>query len=267
MEKGKLIGVGATAEVYEWTDNTIIKIFCDSEPDKAIEQEISNTIALQNCAFKFPHFVEKLQYKGKRAVIYEKADGTSMLKLLEIKPLQYRSLAKRLAHLHYEIHKNHIKGVREQKQYFKDRISWAKDLNQEKKEKLYKLIDSLPDDTCLCHSDFHPDNIICSDEHDYIIDWADCCCGNPCADVARTILTLKSAELPQNVSFFTKALIIFIRNRFCNIYTNEYLRISGKTIKQINEWKVAVASYRLCAARKYEKNIMLKIINDYLKVT
>lgn len=265
MEKGNLIGIGATAEVYEWTDNSVIKIFNDSEPNKAIEQEIDNTRALQNCSFKFPRFIQRLQYDGKRAVIYEKAEGMSMLKSMEIRPMEYRKFAKRLAHLHFEIHKNHVNGIREQKQYFKDRISWANELNDDKKEKLYKLIDSMPDGDCLCHSDFHPDNILCNDSGDYVIDWADCCNGNPCADVARTILTLKTAELPQNVSSVTKAIILFIRNRFSSIYTKEYLRVSGITLKQIDEWQVAVAAYRLCAAKNTEKRVILEIINKYLE--
>ena len=264
MIKGDLIGSGATGDVFYWTENTVIKIFNDYEPEKAIEQEINNTKALQNCSFKFPRFIEKLQYEGKSAIVYEKVVGVSMMKQLEATPFAYKKLAKKLAHLHFEIHKNHVNGVREQKLYFKERISWEKDLTDDKKDKLYKLIDSVPKGDCLCHSDFHPDNILCNEDNDYIIDWADCCNGNPCADVARTILTLETAELPENVSAFVKIIITFIRNRFTKIYTNEYLKISGKTMKQINEWKVAVAAYRLCAAKKNEKVAILKIINDYL---
>lgn len=265
MEKGKLIGIGRTARVYQWTDDTVIKIFNDSEPNNMIEQEINNTRTLQNCTFKFPQFIEKLQYEGKRAVVYEKVEGISMMKLMEIKPFKYREFAKKLAHLHLEIHKNHVKGIREQKQYFKERVSRANELKDDIKEKMYKLIDGLPKGDSLCHSDFHPDNIICNESGDYIIDWADCCHGNPCGDVARTILTLKTAELPEGISPVTKALIMFIRNRFCSIYTKEYLRISGKTAEQIDEWQVAVAAYRLCAARKTEKSKIMKIINSYME--
>ena len=88
------------------------------------------------------------------------------MKLIEMKPLLYKKFAQKLAHLHFEIHKNHVNGVKEQKPYFKDRISWTKDLSDDKKEKLYKLIDSMPDGDCLCHSDFHPDNILCCDNRD-----------------------------------------------------------------------------------------------------
>lgn len=265
MIKGELIGRGGTANVYNWTDSTIIKIFNDFEPDDAIEQEVNNVKALQNCSFAFPHFIQKLQYDGKRAIVYEKVDGTSIMKLMEMKPLQYKDFAKKLAHLHFEIHKNHVSGIKEQKPYFKDRISWAKDISDDKKEKLYKLIGSMPDGDCLCHSDFHPDNVLCCGNRDYIIDWADCCTGNSCADVCRTVLTLKTADIPENVSVLKKMIIICIRNRFSTIYTKEYLRISGKTIKQIYEWQVVVAAYRLCAAKNNEKKAILKIINSYLK--
>lgn len=72
-------------------------------------------------------------------------------------------------------------------------------------------------------------------------------------------------ELPENISIFAKIIIMFIRNRLSDIYTKEYLKISGETKKHIDEWQVAVAAYRLCAARKTEKSVILKIINDYLE--
>lgn len=84
MIKGKLIGSGATADVFDWTENTIIKIFNDYQSDDAIDQEINNTKALQNCSFNFPRFIQKLQYEGKNAIVYEKIVGTSMLKQLEL---------------------------------------------------------------------------------------------------------------------------------------------------------------------------------------
>ena len=265
MIKGDLIGSGATADVFDWTEGTIIKIFNDYEPDMAIEQEINNTKALQSCSFKYPKFIQKLEYDGKRAIIYEKIEGTSILKQMEENPLSYKRFAEKIAHLHFEIHKNHVNGVKEQKPYFKERISYAVNLTDYEKERLYKLIDNMPDGDCLCHSDFHPDNILSNENGDYIIDWADCCNGNACADVARTLLTLKTAELPENVSIFTRIIITFFRNRFSNIYIKEYLKISGKTIKQIDEWGVAVAAYRLCAAKRTEKSTILKTINRYLE--
>lgn len=265
MIKGKLIGSGATADVFEWTENTIIKIFKDSEPDVLIEREVNNTKTLDNCSFKFPRVIETLEYDGKRAIVYEKVVGVSMLKQLESNPFAYKKLAQKLARLHFMVNENHVDGIKEQKSWFKERISWTKDLTDDKKSKLYKLIDNMPTGNCLCHCDFHPDNIICSEDGDYIIDWADCCNGNPCADVARTILTLKTAPIPENTSKFMKVIIMFIRNRFCSSYTKEYLKISGKTIEQIDDWQVAVAAYRLCAANKTEKSVILNIINNYLE--
>lgn len=44
-----------------------------------------------------------------------------------------------------------------------------------------------------------------------------------------------------------------------------FLLSKGKTIKEINEWQVAVAAYRLCAAKNTEKKVILKIINCYLE--
>ena len=138
MIKGDLIGSGATADVFDWTEGTIIKIFNDYEPDIAIEQEINNTKALQSCSFKYPKFIQKLEYDGKRAIIYEKIVGTSILKQMEANPFSYKKFAEKLAHLHFEIHKNHANGVKEQKSYFKERISYAVNLTDYEKETNYE---------------------------------------------------------------------------------------------------------------------------------
>lgn len=265
MIKGDLIGRGATADVYYWTDSRVIKIFNDLEPDWAIEREAENTKALEGCTFAFPHFIQRLQYEGKRAIVYERASGTSMMKLMEMEPLSYKKYARKLAQLHFEVHKNHINGIREQKPYFKERISCSKDLTDDKKNKLYGLVDSMPSDDCLCHSDFHPDNILCSQNKDYVIDWADCCSGDPCADVCRTLLTLSTADIPESLSRVKKIAVMCIRKNFSSIYIREYLRLSNKTKEQIYKWWVPVAAYRLCAARTKEKKILLNIIDSYLE--
>ena len=43
---------------------------------------------------------------------------------------------------------------------------------------LYKYIDCLPDGNILCHFDFHPNNIILSDNNYSIIDWMTACKGD-----------------------------------------------------------------------------------------
>ncbi|WBW94940.1 aminoglycoside phosphotransferase family protein [Oceanirhabdus sp. W0125-5] len=265
MIVGKLIGKGATADVYNWSENSIIKIFKEHEPDELIEREIHNTIALENCSFNYPKFIQQLKWEGKRAVIYEKVTGDSMLNQIERSPLNYKKIARKLAHLHLKVHENQVEGIQEQYVYFKKRISYTRDLTDEKKEKLFKLIDMMPVGNNLCHGDFHPDNIICSEKGDYIIDWADCCIGNRCADVARTILTLRTASIPDHTPKFKRKIIQFIRNRFSKEYINEYLRLSELTKEEIIQWNVIVAAFRLCGAAGDEKSVILKIINSYFE--
>ena len=78
-----------------------------------------------------------------------------------------------------------------------ERIRWHLDrvefLSAEQKQPLLRLLESLPDGDRICHGDFHPENLILTQNGPFIIDWESCTQGNPTADVANTILWIRAA--------------------------------------------------------------------------
>jgi hypothetical protein len=69
--------------------------------------------------------------------------------------------------------------------------------------------------------------------------------GNPLADVARTSVLFKYADVPQEKSRFEKSIINFFRKKFFSDYIKHYLKISGVNIEQVEEWELPVAAARL----------------------
>jgi Ser/Thr protein kinase RdoA (MazF antagonist) len=73
---------------------------------------------------------------------------------------------------------------------------YASQLDGDEREIMLAKFDAMPDDTAVCHGDFHPQNVLVADEKVTIIDWTDATIGSADADIARTLLLIDSAEAP-----------------------------------------------------------------------
>ena len=65
-------------------------------------------------------------------------------------------------------------------------IQAANQLDEEHKDKLLRQLESMVFTHMVCHGDFHPYNVIQSEEGWKVIDWPDASSGDICADVCRT---------------------------------------------------------------------------------
>ena len=86
--------------------------------------------------------------------------------------------AKQLANYHADIQKTISGGFPKVKGKLKCDMEAAALLAEAEMQDLYKYIDCLPDGNILCHFDFHPNNIILSDNNYSIIDWMTACKGD-----------------------------------------------------------------------------------------
>lgn len=131
--------------------------------------------------------------------------------------------------------------------------------------RLLEYIDSLPDGNTLCHFDFHPDNIIINKGKPIIIDWMTACIGDGTSDVARTSIILKYSDVPMK-SNFIKKIVRRMKTKIHHNYLEEYMKITGAHIEDIQKWELPIAAARLCEWRpKDEKNQLLHIVHQYMK--
>ncbi|MEW6242374.1 MAG: phosphotransferase, partial [Chloroflexota bacterium] len=107
------------------------------------------------------------------------------------------------------------------------------------KQKLLDTLAPLPTGNKVCHGDFHPDNIIMTENDSVVLDWINATKGNPLADVARTsVLALGSASTQ------TPGMKIFIK-LFHAAYLKEYFRLSPDGREEYHQWLPIVAGARL----------------------
>ncbi len=114
-------------------------------------------------------------------------------------PLLIKKHSKTLATLHHHLHSHEAVDLRrKQKDVLIRNIQAAPLLTEEEKSRIMKYIEELPDDTKLCHGDFHPDNMMVGKDS-WIIDWMTGTVGNPSGDSARIVILLTYGPCPKEL--------------------------------------------------------------------
>ena len=160
MKKGKLIGQGRTAEVFEWEEDKILKLYRTGLPKMMIEKEYEISGSICEQLNLVPKVYDLIETDNRHGIIYEKINGITMMKVIASKPWRVKKEAQRLAELHKFIQQKVNFKLPSCKKRLKDNISKVELLQDNVKTILYKYIDELEEDNILCHGDFHPDNII-----------------------------------------------------------------------------------------------------------
>jgi len=237
------IARGRTADVFDWDDGYILKLFHNWFSVEDIEYELRIARAVHASGVKTPAAREMVQVDGRNGLIYERAEGTSMLRIFQRKPWKVFSFARTLAHLHVEMHNSRFDAdVPDQRGRLQRKINRAEALPTQLKTALLNSLHPLPDGDRVCHGDFHPDNVLLSGKDTIIIDWIDATRGNPLADVARTSIILLGAVASSNVA--NPLPKIFVQT-FHSTYLREYFRLRPHGQDEYQRWLPIVAGARL----------------------
>lgn len=265
--KGKLIGQGYTAEIYELGKDKILKLYRKSLPDFLCELEFNATKNIYDRFKISPYAYRIVEIEGRKGAIYEKVVGKTMLEEMVSRIWTLKKQSRELAHLHLSIHKKIDFILPTVKTKLKKDIQRVPELSDVEKEYLYQYIDTLPNGDTLCHFDFHPGNIIIRNGKAVVIDWMTASKGHASSDVARTSVMLKYSDVPLKSSILKK-LVRRIKLTVYNEYIKEYLKISETEIKDIEIWEFPIAAARLSEwVPKDEKARLLDLVRKQMKYT
>jgi len=259
--KGQLIGEGNTAEVFSWGEKEILKLFRQEFFVEGIEKEYRISKEVEKLGLPVPKVGEMIELEGRKGITYERISGVSMLKQIMEKPLAAGRCARHLADIHYQIHQYKVEGFPIYKEALEWNIRRLETLTENQKQKILAQLKQLPDGDTLCHGDFHPGNIITNEKQSVILDWMTATTGNPSADVARTMLLLKDAVLPEGTPRLMGYIITIMRNRLAKGYLKRYMQLSGMHLKDIKQWRIPILAARLMEwVPEEEKKFILKEI-------
>lgn len=262
--KYTLIGQGNTSEILEYSDDVVLKLFREGFPFDAIEREWLSTTALQERFEDTPKALELVRYNGRYGILYERIFGNDMMNIALTQPLRQKEYGEILADIHLKMHEVSVPLPDTIHQKLSRDITAGIGLTDEEKQKVLAILESKPNKFFLCHFDFHPGNVMVTEDRYYVIDWMTCCSGDPAADVARFILLMTYGE-PLYADSARRLLITAGMNKIRKSYLERYITESGIEREEIKSWLVPVAAARLSEMlTDHEREILVELIRENL---
>lgn len=262
----KKIGQGRTAEIFQWDENKVLKLFNHGIEKDDVGREFQINRELSKHGMPVPDVFELVEYDNRLGIIYERINGQTLTELISSKPWRIFSEAKRFAETHRKFQKDVLYDIPRYKVKLMKSIEVSNLLELNLKDSLFKCIEILPEDEMLCHCDFHPDNILISDGKVVVIDWMTGAKGDPIADIARTSVILKFAIIQEEKSHIEKSIINSLRKKFYFEYIKHYMKISNVKTEEIEQWELPIAAARLTESiSNREKTILLDYVKKRIK--
>ena len=188
VEGCEVIGQGANGKVYRIDRDTIVKVYLnpDALPEIHRERELARTAFVAGVPTAIPYDVVRIEGGGYGSV-FELLNATSFAKLLIRGEKTVDEVAEMSVKLLKLIHSKTVKpdAMPDMKAVALDWAAFLKDyLPAEQYEKLYALVNAVPQDTHMLHGDYHIKNVMLQNGEVLLIDMDTLCHGYPIFELA-----------------------------------------------------------------------------------
>jgi len=240
------IGVGRTADIYQYGADRALKLFRPEISERAVEEELRRAEIVFASGVPSPRPFGTVDVDGRIGIVYERANGPTLLARMIAEPGRLQEYARRLADIHADIHARSVDGIANpMKGALKRGIGAGIGLDGTECAAVLAMLERLPDGRALCHGDFHPDNVVLDEERIWILDWMTCASGDPAADAARTIVLLRFGSVPVGASAADANRLDGARATLVEQYMAHYAALTGTDAERIRAWLAPVAAARL----------------------
>jgi uncharacterized protein (TIGR02172 family) len=264
MTLGARLAEGRMAEVFEYGDGRVLKLFRAEASQWDIEHEVHNTRTVYDAGFDVPRVYDVIEVDNRPGMVFERIDGSSMLALLMQEPARIEEFARIFAEVHARMHTYEGAGLRSQRQKIVHRINNSSLLPQVDRHELIRRIAALDDGTVVCHGDFHPDNVLISASGPRVIDWLDATSGSLLVDIARSVLILDCA-IHDSRQFIAGMSNRDALGQFRDTYLARYVEVSTINLDALPLWLPPLAAVRLGEGIAEEHNYLLSLVRDSLE--
>jgi aminoglycoside phosphotransferase (APT) family kinase protein len=188
---GEVVARGTRSSIHAHGSGTVIKVPHPSTPDDWILAEADYSEAARAVGARAPRLLGIEHIEGRPASVWERINGRSMWQHIIDRPDLSAQFGRSLAEIQLDLFAL-VPAVTLPRQY--DRlVSKIRRSATTLGPSLARALELVPPPAApfrLCHGDLHPSNVILSDDGPVLVDWFDASCGDPVADVARSLLTL-----------------------------------------------------------------------------
>lgn len=274
VEGCEIIGQGANGTVYRFNADTVVKVYRNPEalPEIRRERELARTAFVLGVPTAIPYMVVRIKGGGYGSV-FELLNATNFAKLLIRGIFPLEKVAEMSIELLRIIHGTEVKpdsmpSMREVA------IGWADDLKGhlsiELFQKLYRLIEAVPEDFHMLHGDYHIRNITRQGDENLILDMDTLSHGHPVFELAsmynaycgfsdpdhEAVKRFLGIDRETSVRFWRKSLELYlgttdeqtVRNVEDKAKVVGYMRLMRRCIRrngyETEAGKKAIACYR-----------------------
>ena len=190
----EVIGEGSNGIVYRLNPDTIIKVYknADALDDIKRERELAKTALVLGINTAIPFDVVKVG--DKYGSVFELLSAKSLTKLILSEPENRDKYIRVFAVLLKEIHNTEVKEglLPSAKETALNWVRWLHDhIPSDTYEKLYQLVDAVPESNHMIHGDYHTNNIHYANEEAILIDMDTLSTGNPVFEFASIYLAFQ----------------------------------------------------------------------------
>ena len=183
VEGCEIIGAGANGTVYRIDPEIVVKVYLnpDALPEIKRERELARTAFISGVPTAIPYDVVRIQ-EGGFGSVYELLNAYSFARLLHRGEKSLEELVERSVALLKLIHSRTVAAgsMPDMRLVALDWASFLKDyLPPELADKLYSLIEAVPENLHLVHGDYHVKNVMDQNGESILIDLDTLSYGNP----------------------------------------------------------------------------------------
>ncbi|MCL4255213.1 MAG: phosphotransferase [Anaerolineae bacterium] len=249
----KKLADGNTAEIFEWDDTRILKLWRSHYPPSDVDNEARIGQMIATSTLPVPRIYDVVEQDNRRGIIYERVRGVSLLDWIFEDFSRFEAGARWLGRLQAMIH-NHapLSDLPRQRERLIGQITRANGVSDTIRATALARLDVLPDDDKICHGDFHPQNVLVAGDKATIIDWMDGTRGSAIADVTRTLLLVDGGDQPAEITAMFKSF-----------YLDEYAQHRPLDVDLITRWYPILALARLSESLpQSETDRLIQIVRD-----
>jgi aminoglycoside phosphotransferase (APT) family kinase protein len=234
---GERLGSGKEAEVFAYGPD-VIKLYRRPAAKGSAFREAATLALLESLDLPAPRVRQAGLFDGRWGLVMTRAEGRPFGEMLASEA----SGVDRLVKLHRDIHRHEGQGLPALKARLGGNIERA-ELPDGVRDRLLLRLAGMPDESRLCHGDFHPWNVLGSEADAIVVDWLDATAGSPAADVCRSYVLLHP-RVPELASEYVEA----------------YAVSGGIAVTEIMAWLPVIAAARLAENVPHEVTSLMAMI-------
>jgi Ser/Thr protein kinase RdoA (MazF antagonist) len=251
--------------MFEWKDGRLLRLLRNPDHAGSMQWEGAAARAALAGGVRVPVIYETLAVGGRPGMVVERIRGKDLLAEIAARPWRVWTSGTACGVLHARMGTaaagSELPELREK---LAGEIVRSPHVPERYAAYALRELEALPEGDRLCHGDFHPGNVMRTDEGLVVIDWPNAARGDYHSDFARSTLMLKLGDPPPGAPLLIRWGAVFARSLLRSSYERAYRRGVEVDPALHGRWETVRAIHRLQDGIDSERQKLLRLIERRL---